>query len=105
MGLIYVALRSPELAADRVARRVREGGHGVPEDKIRLRWTRSLKQLRWFASHATSFWVFDNSDSDATVPPLLVAHGQHGRLHKLAEAAFTELHAAFTSFPDESIAG
>lgn len=34
VGLIYVALESPELACQRVAARVRRGGHDVPIDKI-----------------------------------------------------------------------
>ena len=34
VGLLYVALSSPEIAKQRVAERVRRGGHGVPEDRI-----------------------------------------------------------------------
>jgi predicted ABC-type ATPase len=71
----------------------------VPKDKIRQRWTRSLKQLAWFAGHATSFLVFDNSDSDVTLPPPLIAHGTLGRLPELSEVAFPELRAAFTLPP------
>src|SRR4029077_923134 len=37
VGLVYVALRSPAISRERVAARVRKGGHGVPEDKLPLR--------------------------------------------------------------------
>src|SRR3954453_19934714 len=33
--MVYVTLRSPELAVKRVKQRFENGGHGVPEDKIR----------------------------------------------------------------------
>jgi predicted ABC-type ATPase len=36
--LIYVLLESVQLNVDRVALRVRRGGHAVPEDKIRSRY-------------------------------------------------------------------
>jgi len=44
-GLIYICLQSPELACERVAQRVLEGGHAVPDDKTRNRWHRSLANL------------------------------------------------------------
>jgi len=36
--MIYVTLRSPELAVKRVKQRNESGGHDVPEQKIRERW-------------------------------------------------------------------
>ena len=37
VGMVYVALSSPELACQRVAARVRRGGHDVPSDKVEAR--------------------------------------------------------------------
>lgn len=59
--LIYVILRSPELNIKRVQMRVRKGGHRVPSEKVRKRWTGSLKQLPWFLNHADWALLFDNS--------------------------------------------
>jgi predicted ABC-type ATPase len=59
--LIYVILRSPELNIKRVKMRVRKGGHRVPSEKIRKRWTGSLKQLPWFLNQADWALLFDNS--------------------------------------------
>lgn len=94
VGLIYVALSSPELACQRVAARVRHGGHDVPSDKVVARWERSLDHLAWFANSATAFWVFDNSNSDPNFPPLLSASGQFGKLNFLAEDIFPRLRSA-----------
>ncbi|HEX8463383.1 MAG TPA: AAA family ATPase, partial [Abditibacterium sp.] len=38
--LIYVWLESSDLAVNRVAKRVRAGGHNIPEDVIRRRYER-----------------------------------------------------------------
>lgn len=59
--LIYVILESSELNIQRVRLRVKKGGHSVPEEKIRARWTRSLRQLPWFLNQADRALLFDNS--------------------------------------------
>jgi len=99
VGLIYVALSSPIIARERVATRVRRGGHGVPDEKVDQRWRRSLDCLGWFAERATAFWVVDNSDSDPSRPPELVAAGKTGSLEFLSERAFPELRAALGGLP------
>lgn len=99
VGLIYVALESPGLACQRVAARVRRGGHDVPADKIEARWERSLDNLPWFARHATAFWVFDNSDSNFAQPARLVAQGNVGSLGFLAEDVFPRLRTAVLQIP------
>lgn len=99
VGLIYVALASPELACARVARRVQAGGHDVPAEKVRARWQRSLANLPWFAAHATAFWVFDNSDENPDVPPRLMAAGRSGALDFLEPSAGDALQISLSSLP------
>lgn len=103
VGLIYVALSSPEISRQRIAARVQRGGHGVPDDKIPVRWQRSLDALAWFARRATTFWVVDNSDPDPAVPPRLLASGRKGVLEYLAVDAFPEMKAALAVVPRASI--
>lgn len=62
--MIYVTLASAELQIDRVARRVRRGGHDVPIDKIIDRRRRSFLELAWFARHVDQCTIFDNSVGD-----------------------------------------
>ena len=99
VGLIYVALTSPMIAKERVAARVQRGGHGIPDEKIDQRWKRSLGHLPWFASQATAFWVIDNSSSDPTTPPVLLATGKRGFLEYLNDVAFAEMKADLSALP------
>jgi predicted ABC-type ATPase len=41
-SLLYFSARSPEICLERIARRVAEGGHDVPEDVVRRRFVRAL---------------------------------------------------------------
>ena len=65
--MIYVLLRTVDLQIERIRIRVSEGGHDVPDDKIRARRTRSLAQLAWFMDRVDQLVIFDNS----TGPDLL----------------------------------
>ena len=58
---IYVMLRSVEMNVERVRLRVENGGHTVPEDKIRGRRARSLEQMPWFLEQADWAAIYDNS--------------------------------------------
>lgn len=59
--LIYVLLDDPLRNVERVAIRVKRGGHDVPRDKIIARYWRSLNQLPWFLAHVDQAWIWDNS--------------------------------------------
>ncbi len=43
VALIYLWLNSFDIAKQRVAKRVSEGGHNIPEDVIERRYYRGLK--------------------------------------------------------------
>lgn len=61
--LIFVSLPDPELAVARVAERVREGGHHVPEDVVRRRFAAGLTNLLTLYSELVDGWqVYDNAD-------------------------------------------
>jgi predicted ABC-type ATPase len=60
--LFYYWLDSPETAIGRVAARVKAGGHHVPDDTIRQRYSRSVRNL--FELHrpiADEWRVYDNT--------------------------------------------
>jgi predicted ABC-type ATPase len=59
--LLYFAVATPEVCIRRVARRVAEGGHAVPEPDIRRRFARSLERFPAYANRATTWRVLDNS--------------------------------------------
>ena len=65
LNLIYFWLRSPNLALERVARRVESGGHSIPEDVIRRRYERGRKNLTELYPPLCDGWiVFDNSEPE-----------------------------------------
>ena len=75
--LIFLWLRSPELAVQRVHERVLSGGHGVPESVVIRRYARGLKNFREIYQPLADVWsIYDNSDS---AEPALVASGGGGR--------------------------
>jgi len=82
--MIFVGLSSPEQHIDRVRLRVAHGGHPIPEEKIRERWTSSHENLIGLMPHLARLQVFDNS-TDARpgeeIPaPLLVLEVSRGQL-------------------------
>jgi predicted ABC-type ATPase len=63
--LLYYWLRSPDMAIQRVAKRVSAGGHHVPDDTVRRRYSRSVRNfLELYRPIATTWQVYDNSDND-----------------------------------------
>jgi len=81
--LCYVGLSSPDQSAERVAMRVSQGGHDVPEDKLRSRFSRTLANLQTAIVQLLHVLIYDNSNLSA--PYRQVAVFEHGRLHRLQE--------------------
>ena len=76
--IFYVALPSPELAVNRVALRVKLGGHNIPQADIERRFQRSLHNLYLLYLPLADRWtVLDNATG--TLEP--IAHGTARRTH------------------------
>ena len=72
VNLLYFWLSSPELAMRRVAERVSKGGHDIPEEIIRRRYTAGINNLFKLFMPAVDYWaIFDNS----ATPRRIVATG------------------------------
>ena len=59
--LYYIATDDPAINVARVKARVNLGGHDVPEDKIQLRYHRSLDLLLDAVRYTNRAYLFDNS--------------------------------------------
>lgn len=59
--IIFVGLDSPEKHIQRVAARVANGGHDIPEDRIRSRWIGAIHNLMTLIPVCSAIAVFDNS--------------------------------------------
>lgn len=75
--VFHLALASADLAVARVEARIDEGGHPVPEEKIRGRYDRNGPLIRAAAILADRAMVFDASALNERPEVLLeLAHGQ-----------------------------
>ena len=61
--LYFVATDDPEINLDRVRRRVMQGGHPVPDDRVRKRYRESIDLMTEACYTAHRAYVFDNSGS------------------------------------------
>lgn len=62
VSLIYIWLNSPELALERVAVRVKKGGHNIPEHVVRRRYRKGVSNLfQLFMPICDTWIVADNS--------------------------------------------
>lgn len=62
--VIYVTTRDPKINIERVKKRVSEGGHSVPEQKIVKRYYESMQILPEIIAIANDVTVYDNSETD-----------------------------------------
>jgi predicted ABC-type ATPase len=60
--LCYIGLASVEVSQERVAMRVLQGGHDVPDDKLTARFPRTQANLTRAIHSLPRVLVFDNSD-------------------------------------------
>lgn len=81
--LVYIWLPSADLAVERVRWRVAQGGHGVPEETIRRRHERGLRNFGdLYRPLATSWRAYNGSPAG---PPRLIAAGSSGEVHLLQD--------------------
>lgn len=76
--VMHVGVDSPDLSVARVRSRMHEGGHDVPEEKIRARYARCAPLIRDAVLRADRGMVFDNSRLN--VPPHRMLVFASGRL-------------------------
>ena len=86
MHVTFLSLPSEELAVARVAERVRQSGHNVPEPVIRRRFTAGLRNLLGLYRGVTDTWqLWDNSELGR---PLLIASGRGEETRVVDETAW-----------------
>jgi predicted ABC-type ATPase len=76
LHLFFLWIPDPELALSRIKDRVAEGGHDVPSQDVRRRFTRGLRNFFTLYSPLLDSWMlFDNSGTK----PMLIAKEKNGR--------------------------
>ena len=82
--VFHLMLASPDIAVARVEGRVEEGGHPVPEDKVRSRFARNAALIRQAVLMADRAQVFDASALNER--PRLLLELSNGNITRQAEA-------------------
>ena len=86
--LYFLWVDNVDIALERVADRVRRGGHNVSEEIVRRRFSRGLPNLFNFYRSLLDFWaIFDNS----TDHPVMVASEEDGELEIIDPVLFSKL--------------
>lgn len=99
--IYHVHVLSPELSVARVAERTQEGGHDVPEHKIRDRYQRNPELIRQAVLRADRAFVYDNSAlNEAPIPALSFKDGKVTRSAARLPAWVKALYAAEILAPD-----
>ena len=87
--LIFFWLKGPEAAITRVAQRVQEGGHNVPQNVIIRRYYWGLNNLFNLFMPIVDVWMlFDNSDMEKV---MIASGGAHLRTKVYNQELFNEI--------------
>lgn len=74
VSLYFLSLPDVETAIARIAERVRQGGHDIPEAVIRRRFSAGVRHFRAHYRHAVNDWVlYDNSGTE----PVMLEWGEN----------------------------
>jgi predicted ABC-type ATPase len=76
--LVFIGLDDPALSMARVKQRVQQGGHDVPDERLRARFPRTLANLREAIAIVDEAFLVDNSSYDT--PYGVVAAYREGQL-------------------------
>ena len=83
--LCFLFLSDPEIAVERVARRVRLGGHDIPEETIRRRFAAGLRNFFELYQPLADRWsVYDTREA---ARPRVIASGRRSRIDRVADSS------------------
>ena len=82
--LMFLSLRSADLAVQRVRERVQVGGHHVPEQVVRRRYAAGVRNFSNLYQPLADTWaVYDNSNLP---DPIIIAQGGQGEEQNIFRA-------------------
>jgi len=77
-----------DIALERIADRVRRGGHNVPEEIVHRRFDRGLPNLFNLYRPLLDFWIIIDNSTDS---PTIVAFEKTGKLKIVNRAVFAKI--------------
>ena len=91
VNLVFLWLSSPEQAIERVAERVKQGGHHIPEETIVRRYYAGLKNLiTTYLPFADTAIIMDNS-SEKSLKRLIARKNEDGSIKTFDKAIWERL--------------
>jgi predicted ABC-type ATPase len=73
VSLFFLGLASPDMAIARVAERVKQGGHNIPQELIRRRYEAGIRNFTVHYRNAVDAWVYYDSSGDQ---PMMIGWGE-----------------------------
>lgn len=80
INLIFIGLSSSDRAIERVATRVKKGGHNVENEQIRDNYNKGMKNLELFFEHFDRAMIYDNTSNRKMSPPKLLYKLEKGKI-------------------------
>jgi predicted ABC-type ATPase len=81
--MVFIHLENVQLNQARIAQRVNEGGHSVPDDKVQSRIPRTLQNIKASIPLCDRLLVYDNSYQDSPYRPVFSV--KNGKVTVLAD--------------------
>ncbi len=100
--LFFLWIGNADLAIERIANRVRRGGHGIPENVVRRRFAKGLTNFcNLYRPILDSWFIFDNSK----VTPKLVAFEKSGKRKILDLEVFDKIFKSEGNYDEKKETG
>ncbi|WP_249219825.1 zeta toxin family protein [Chitinophaga sp. HK235] len=100
--LLYFWLSSPALAKERVANRVKKGGHNIPPDVIERRYYRGIHNLTALYIPVCDEWIVVRNED--TVPEEISINSKKREFEKLSDKVMKGMKIALRRLVEKSAA-
>jgi predicted ABC-type ATPase len=84
--VFYTFADSPEICIERIKNRVKKGGHFVPDEDVRRRFDRSIKNFWSIYRHISDIWALYSNMEQST----LVAKFANGETEILVDEKYNQ---------------
>jgi len=81
-------IHSIDVALERIAGRMKMGGHNVPEDVVRRRYHKGMSNFSKLYRPLTNFWAIYDNSTDA---PNLIAYKEYDKLEIIDHEIFNRI--------------
>lgn len=88
--VFYIGVNSVDIAKERIAYRVRHGGHGIPDSDVERRFRESFINLKTILPYCDEVYFFDNTEY--IYPIAAIKNGEKELISKILPDWFTSFY-------------